>query len=184
MRWFPRSVMPKRPPFVVAGAEPADLRVAMEARHFEDGLTLSASPIWQVAPLTKAGRAAILRTAGETVRACLVEGWHVRRPGEKDASALVLKLTEHFMHGRLVSAAPERAALRYTDRLLVVTPRLVFSVQGSDPGQAFGRLADFYIGTRRAPRRRARPLPEGDAEALGWLQAEPPRSPDASPIQE
>ncbi|WP_143103747.1 hypothetical protein [Methylobacterium gossipiicola] len=134
-----------------------------------DSLELLTSPIWQLAPLTKRGREAVLRPAGDTLRAALVAGWRVRQLGEADPFALVLRLKDHLMHGRLVSASPERMPLEFMDRCLVVTATQVIAVHGSDETWALSQLGDVIVGTYPAPRRRARPLPEGDAEALSWL---------------
>jgi hypothetical protein len=192
------------PPFNPETRRTADPGLTVESLRFEDPLILHTHTLWQEASLTQAGRNAVLRqvpikgTDTFTFEGAFTEGWLVRNPSVQapfelaakfKASpdkpfAIVLKLGEHYLHGRLVSATPERQRMEHTDRLLVVMRDLVISVRGADPDRAFSHLADVLAGTRRAPRRRVRPLPEGDAEALGWLQAEPPRSPEASHIQE
>lgn len=176
--------MPRFPPFHPERGGTYDPGLRVETEKFVDSLKLVTCPIWQLAPLTKRGREAVLRPAGGTLRAALVAGWRVRRLGEEDPFALVLRLKDHLMHDRLVSASPERMPLEFMDRCLVVTPAQVIAVHGSDETWALSQLGDIMVGTYPAPRRRARRLPAEDAEALGWLQAEPPRSPEASPIQE
>lgn len=189
MPYRPRDLTCRFPPFNPETRRTADPGLTVESLKFEDPMVLHTHTLWQEAPLTQAGRDATLRqvpvkgTDEFEFKGAFTDGWLVRNPsvqapfelatkfkGNADEPfAIVLKLGEHYLRGRLVSATPERQRMEPQDRCLVVMRDLVISVRGADPDRAFGHLADVLVGTRRAPRRRARPLPEGDAEALGWL---------------
>lgn len=146
MAWTRRTVTPLRPA--------QDRNIVVETSRVFGIDDLATDPVWQLAPLTRAGRAAILRPAGERIEAALLRGWRVRRLGAVEHCALVLRLGDHLLHGGLVSAAPQRVALEYRHKGLVVTPELVAGVWGADEDSAFGTLGDILVGTH--PRRRAR----------------------------
>lgn len=189
MPYVERKPTCRFPPFNPETRRTIDPGLTVESLRFADPMTLHTPPLWQEASLTKGGRNAVLRqvpvegTDEFEFRRAFEQGWLVRNPqvaapfelatkfkGNTDEPfAIVLKLEEHYLHGRLVSATPERQRMEHQDRCLVVTRDLVISVRGADPDRAFSHLADVLVGTRRAPRRRARPLPVGDAEALSWL---------------
>lgn len=160
MTWRPRSITPWRMP-VGADGRTYDPGLVVETFLFRDEISLTTSPVWQIAPLTRLARAEIPGLIGR--------GWHVRWEGEADAFAIVLWVVAHSIGGRVVSPAPERAALQYSDRFLVVMPRLVITVRGSDPRHAFMHLADILAGTRPVRRRRAPQIPPGDLDALDAL---------------
>lgn len=158
MTWTRRSVTPIHLPFGEDGLT-FDPGLVVETRPVDD---LAACPVWVVAPLTRLARREVPRL--------LREAWHVRRLGMTDPIAVVLRLRPHMLHGQVLSRAPERATIGRWDRLLVVLPDLVIPVHGSDPGRAFGWLADVIEGTR--PRSlRARPAagPADDLDALTRL---------------
>lgn len=129
---------------------------------------LAADPIWRLAPLTRMGRAAILRPAGDRIGPALLRGWRVRRLGSTEHCALVLRLGDHLLHGALVSVTPEKVSMEYNDRMLVVTPEIIVGVRGADESGAFGALGDILVGTHRRRRARRR-VPADDMDALADL---------------
>lgn len=189
MPYRPRDLTCSWPPFNPETRRTANPGLTVESLRFTDPMVLHTHAIWQEASLTQGGRDAVLRQVpieGSDqfeFKGSFREGWLVRNPmvaapfelatkfkaKPAEPFAIVLKLAKHDMRGRLVFATPERQRMEHPDRCLVVMRDLVFAVRGADPDRAFSDLADVLVGTRRAPRRRARPLPEGDAEALGWL---------------
>lgn len=148
MPWTRRTVTPLRPA--------QDRNIVVETSRVVDAEELAEDPVWKLAPLTKGGRAAILRPAGDRIEAAMLRGWRVRRLGAVEHCALVLRLGDHLLHGGLVSAAPQRVALEYRHKGVVVTPELVAGVWGADEYSAFGTLGDILVGTHPRPRRRAR----------------------------
>ncbi|APX86002.1 hypothetical protein BV511_15620 [Methylorubrum extorquens] len=160
MPWTRRTITPHWPA--------RDLTIVVETSRIADARDLATDPVWQSAPLTEAGRAAVLRPAGGVCGPALLRGWRVRTPGTVEHCALVLRLDDHFLHGALVSARPERVAMEYTDRMLVVTPDLVVGVRGADEGSAFGHVGDILVGTYRRRTRRRRVEAE-DLDALAAL---------------
>lgn len=156
MTWRRRSVTPYYLPVGENGLT-YDPGFVVETRRVND---LAGCPIWRVAPLTTLAR----RDVPPLVR----NAWHVRRLGAADPVAVVVRVGPHLLHGRVLSMAPERATIARADRLLVVLPDLVLTVQGSDPARALGRLADWIAGTRPRPRLRARPA-KGMADDLDAL---------------
>ncbi|SFM84821.1 hypothetical protein [Methylobacterium pseudosasicola] len=160
MTWRPRSITPWHMR-VGADGRTYDPGLIVECELFRDGLDLTTSPVWQIAPLTRLARAEIPALVGR--------GWHVRRVGETEPCAVVIWVMLHLFGGRLVSAAPQRAALNCSNRLLVVTPELIVAVRGAEPRHAFMHVADIVAGTRPNPRRRAPQIPPGDLEALDAL---------------
>lgn len=160
MTWRPRSITPWRMPVGPTGRT-YDPGLVVECELFRDGLDLATKPVWQIAPLTRLARVEIPRFVGR--------GWHVRWEGEAEPFAIVLWVVAHSIGGRLVSASPERAALHYSDRLLVVMPNLVVPIRGAEPRTAFMTLADILSDTRPVPRRRAPKIPSGDLDALDAL---------------
>lgn len=147
--WKPKRIAPWFLPFGPDGRT-YDPELVVETELFRDELSLTTSPIWQIAPITRIGR--------ELLPRCIGRGWHVRRLGQTDPVATVLWLTAHPLDGRIVSAAPERVNLTYADRLLVIMAELVIGVRGTDPRHAFGHLADVLLDTRHGEwaRRRRR----------------------------
>jgi len=152
----------------------ADPGLTVESRRFTDVLTLQESLLWQTAPLTRDGRAEVV--------GAFREGWLVRRPsvnppfeivlrqdGGPEPCAIVLMLRSHTMYGRLVSAVPEHIPLEHGDRSVIVTADRVIAVRGANEARAFGYLANLLVGTHWSPRRRARPIPAEDADALRLL---------------
>ena len=169
MPYIERPITPRFPPINPETGITYDPGLKVQTERFVDRLELLTSSIWQQAPLTKRGREAVLRPKGAVLPSALVAGWRVRRLGEIEPFALVLRLKNHFMHGSLISASPERMHMDFMDRCLVVTPTQVIAVHGSDETWALAQLGDVMVGTYPSPRRRARPLPVEDAEALSWL---------------
>lgn len=171
MPYRDRAITPRFLPLHWETGRTYDPGLRVETERFVDRLKLATSPIWQQAPLTKRGREAVLRPAGAVLPSALIAGWRVRRLGEKEPFALVLRLKNHFMHGSLISASPERMHMDFMDRCLVLTSDQVIAVHGSDETWALSQLGDVMVGTYPRPRRRARPLPlpAEDAEALRWL---------------
>ncbi|MEN3209480.1 hypothetical protein PUR23_05420 [Methylorubrum populi] len=167
MTWTRRTVTPHHLPFGPDGRT-YDPGLVVETSRIDDAQELAEDRIWKGAPLTRAGRFAVLRPSYGDAGPALLHGWRVRRVGSAEHAALVLRLDQHFLNGRVASAAPERVALRHTDRLLVVTPDLVVGVNGADEDRAFGHLADVMLGTRQLRRRRPRVTraPADDVAAL------------------
>lgn len=162
--WINRRIMPHHPKF--NSSEPT---IVIQTERFSSRLNLEVEPIWQNASISKSGRRAILRPAGDVITLpAFLWGWRVRRPGG-DVAALVLRLGDHLMRGRLVSVSPQHVALEYTDRMLVVTPEVVVAVRGAYEDRAFGYVGDILERTYAMPPVRRRDLPEGDLEILSAL---------------
>jgi hypothetical protein len=171
MRWIERKILPQFPPVNPETGLTHDPDLRVLSLRFTDAGILQTSPLWQTARLTKGARQLILNEdEGRRVTGgSFAEGWLVRRLEEREPCAIVLKLSDHYMRNLLVSAAPERTRLNRRDRLIVLTADLVIAVRGADESRAFGNLGDVLVGTRRGPRRRAKPVPAEDIEALRWL---------------
>lgn len=161
--WETRSIEPLHLPFRDGRTYIPDLQV--ECRGYvgsEDGpLPITASPVWQIAPLT--------RTARRIIPARYYRALEIRRVGETEPCAIVVAMYDHrgalpnyWPRGKLVSARPERARFRRREFACLATADLV--VVSSVP---ICELGSILIGTR--PERRRGRLPEEDGQALADL---------------
>ncbi|GJE74964.1 hypothetical protein [Methylorubrum suomiense] len=168
MPWTRRRIEPLRPP-VGPNGYTYNPNLVVQTSRVADARDFATDPIWQVASLTKEGRAAVLRPAGGICGPALLRGWRVRKLGAAEHCALVLRV-DHFLNGGLVSVSPEWVAMEYNDRMLVVTPELVVGVRGAYEDVAFGALGDIFVGTHPRKRRRIRHRGRADdLEALAGL---------------
>lgn len=187
MRLTKRKITPWHLPFHPVRQRTYDPELIVLTTKFVRARDLLMTPLWQIAPVTDDGREAILREAVRDLEPALVEGWRVRLRKEDEDVALVLKVKDHFLHGRLVSETPVPVPMSWRHNVLVVMRDRVIAVWGADASHGFGHLADILLGTvpaqadeEPADPAPEEPVPEEDLEFLGLVA----RPFVARPIQE